>query len=91
MSTKVVSTSMPLELIEGIDSIARYLSVSRSAVISAVLFERVPMYSRMCDGLPPLERDGPMRFMGASQGEIVRLLGELSVGRGVTQRDLFEK
>lgn len=91
MSTKVISTSMPLELIEGIDSVANYLSVSRSAVISAILFERVPMYSRMCDGLPPLERDGPMRFMGSSQGEIVRLLGELSVGKGVTQRDLFEK
>lgn len=91
MSTKVVGVSMPSYLSDDIDIIAKHLAVSKSAVVSALLCETVPMYARICESTSPLERGSSMRFVPSSQGEIVRMLNQLSVGMGVTQRDLFEK
>jgi hypothetical protein len=91
MSTKVIGVSMPSNLSDDIDIIAKHLSVSKSAVVSALLCENVPMYARICEDRPPLERSSSMRFVPSSQGEILRMLNQLSVGMEVTQRDLFEK
>lgn len=91
MSSKVVSMSIPTDLLKGLDLVADHFSISRSALVSALLHPVLPQYVEICGSSFATPATQPKRYRGSSRDDIIKALEVLRGGIGEVQGDLFEK
>ena len=72
MTNKVVSLSLPLEVVSDLNYIHRRMGISKSALVSSLLKGGLPSLRQVLESLPPEPDDKDMkRFRGQSAATIL--------------------